>query len=328
MFHQPERRGQGNRDGPRAKVCRGLLLLTWLVGGLSPGSSAGAEPVEIEPRVNYVYATQFGFGGYKVGGLRTDVYSLPIGFAIDDVIAETWDLQIGLPITYGRFRFSDGIDRDGQNAFIRASTNTIAIEPKLQLDIPIPAIPGLRLSPLGAFGFGSTFSTDASVELNGQRIGLDTDENGFYTYQVGLSSVFRYPWNDFTFLLGNAFIYAGDASFTDGEDDAVEGYGTFRTGVEGRHPLGFQIGEIVPDAGVFFVYNLFTPSLEFTRTERQTLEIDQIFEIGGTIGLAQPYEISWAPEMLNDALDEFRLGVGYQGGKDLDGVRLTFGFPF
>lgn len=328
MFRRPDRRPRGNRGGPRPKGRRSVLLLLSLGGSLSLAASPAAQPIEIEPRVNYVYATQFGFGGYKIGGLRTDVYSLPIGFAIDDVITETWDLQIGLPITYGRFRFSDGIDVDGQNAFFRVSTNTIAIEPKLQLDIPIPAIPGLRLSPLGAFGFGSTFSTDASAQVNGQKIGLDTDENGFYTYQIGLSSVLRYPWNDFTFLLGNAFIYAGDASFTDSEDDAVEGYGTFRTGVEGRHPLGFRIGEIVPDAGVFFVYNLFTPSLEFTRTQRQSLEIDQIFEIGGAIGLAQPYEISWAPETLNDALDEFRLGVGYQTGKDLDGVRLTFGFPF
>src|SRR5690606_12269297 len=166
------------------------------------------------------------------------------------------------------------------------------------------------------------------IQVNGVKQRVSSDETAFYTYQIGISSIFHYPWNDFTFLFGNAFIYAGDASFDDGEDESVEGYGTFMTGIEGRHPLGFEIGDFVPDAGVFFVYHLFTPSLEFTRVGRTTLEIDQIFEVGGTIGLARPYEVSWAPEMLNEALADFRIGIGYQSGEDLDGVRLTFGFPF
>lgn len=289
---------RGSSPPRRIAVWGGLstaAVLPFLLAFTTP-VRAQDEPV-FEPRVNYVYATQFGFGGYRVGGLRTDVYSLPIAFTLENVL-RSWDLQIALPISYGRFRFSDGVDANGENFFVRAETNTLAIEPKLQLDIPIPAIPGLCLSPLGAFGFGGTFATEASVQENGVKTKIPIDEDGFYTYQIGLSSVLRLPWNDFTFLLGNAFIYAGDASF-DGADETVEGYGTFRSGIEGRYPLGFRIADVIPDAGVFFVYNLFTPSLQFTRTGRRSLEIDQIFEIGGTIGLAEPYEISWAPEMLN-----------------------------
>jgi len=47
-----------------------------------------------------------------------------------------------------------------------------------------------------------------------------------------------------------------------------------------------------------------------------------------TVGAAKPYEISWLPRVLNDALDEFRIGIGYQTGQRLDGVRVTFGVPF
>jgi hypothetical protein len=302
--------------------------------GTPRGAAARGEGEldEVEARINYVYATQFGFGGYKVGGLNADVYSLPIGFTVDDVL-DSWDLQVGLPITYGSFRFSDGLNvlETDETVFIRAETNTIAFEPRLQLDIPIPWLPGLRVSPLGAFGFGTTFSSSGSAQAENERIRLETDETQFYTYQIGVSSLYTRRWNDFTFLLGNAFIYAGDASFDDGPDDLddnVEGYGTFRTGIEGRYPLGFTIADFAPDAGVFFVYNLFTPSLEFTRVARAALEIDQIFEVGGTIGAARPYEVEWLPDMVNDALNDFRIGVGYQSGKDLDGVRLTFGVPF
>jgi hypothetical protein len=306
-----------------AALALDLVVATVVATGASVARAQEVGPVDA--KVNYVYATQFGFGGYKVGGLRTDVYSLPIGFTIDDVLGD-WDLEVGIPVTYGRFRFSASVPLlDGGSAFVRIETNTIASEPKLQLNIPIPAIPGLRISPLGAFGFGGTFATDATAQTAGQKEDVPTSETGFYTYQIGISGLYTHRWNEFRLLVGTAFIYAGDASFS---DDDVEGYGTLKTGVEGRYPLGFQIGEFIPDAGAFFAYNFFTPSLQFSRVERAALEVDQIFEVGGTIGASEPFTIPWVPEMVDHALDDFRIGVGYQTGKDLDGVRLTFGFPF
>ena len=314
-----------------AALCTAVLLV-------SPRAAA-QENDEVQARINYVYATQFGFGGYKVGGLNANVYQLPIAFTVDDVIG-SWDLEIGLPITYGDFGFSTSVDvpvdredgtREVENFFVRVDTNTIGIEPRLQLDIPIHALPGLRVSPFGAFGFGTTFDTSGSARsTSGARTNFSFTESQFYTYQIGVTSLYTYPWNDFTFLLGNAFLYAGDATFGGGGDlgDDVEGYGTFRTGIEVRYPLGFTFYGIAPDVGAFFVYNLFTPSLQFTRVARRTLEIDEIFELGATVGAAKPYEISWLPRVLNDALDEFRIGIGYQTGQRLDGVRVTFGVPF
>ena len=307
------------------------LLAATLLAAAHAAASRAQEIGPIDAKVNYVYATQFGFGGYKVGGLRSDVYSIPIGFTIDDVLGD-WDLEVGIPITYGRFRFSASVPvleggMEVGSAFVRVETNTMATEPKLQLNIPIPAIPGLRISPLGAFGFGGTFATDGTSQTDGVKQNLSTSETPFYTYQVGLSSLYTRRFDEFLLLVGNAFVYAGDASF-DSTDDIVEGYGTFKTGVEGRYPLWFDIGEFIPDVGAFFAYNLFTPSLEFSRVGQRTLEIDQIFEVGGTIGASQPFTIPWVPEMVDHALDDFRLGVGYQTGEDLDGVRLTFGFPF
>jgi hypothetical protein len=319
----------GARMRQLGSIARRLLAAT---GFAVVAQAAQAQEVgPFDAKVNYVYATQFGFGGYKVGGLRSDVYSIPIGFTIDDVLMD-WDLDVGIPITYGRFRFSDAVPVfengvETGSVFFRIETNTMASEPKLQLNIPIPAIPGLRISPLGAFGFGGTFATDATAQVDGVELDLSTSETAFYTYQIGVSSMYTRRFDDFRLLVGNAFVYAGDATF-DSSDDTVEGYGTFKTGVEGRYPLGFQIGDLVPDVGAFFVYNLFTPGLQFTRVQRDPLEIDQIFEVGGTIGAAEPFAIPWVPEMVEHALDDFRLGVGYQTGKDLDGVRLTFGFPF
>src|SRR5262249_23277494 len=159
------------------------------------------------------------------------------------------------------------------------------------------------------FGFGTTFDTSGSAQsMSSGRTNFSFTESQFYTYQIGVTSLYTVPWNDFTFLFGNAFLYAGDATFGGGGDlgDDVEGYGTFRTGIEVRHPLGFKVYGYAPDIGGFFVYNLFTPSLQFTRVARKTLEIDEIFEFGAAVGAAEHYEISWLPRVLNDALDQFR----------------------
>jgi hypothetical protein len=80
--------------------------------------------------------------------------------------------------------------------------------------------------------------------------------------------------------------------------------------------------------GVFFVYHLFTPGLQFTRIGQTELEIDQIFEIGGTIGATELSKVGWLPGFLNRAVNKFSIGIGYQTGEDLEGFRLTFGYPF
>ena len=314
------------RSGVRGS--RRTVPLLAMAFALCAARGEAQEFGRVEARVNYVYATQFGFGGYDIGGLSVDVYSLPIGFTLDDVLGD-WDLQVDIPVTYGSFRFRSIIVADtGETAFVRTKTNTLGVDPTLQLDVPIPWVPGLRVSPIGAFGFGTTFSSSASIERNGVKENLPADENAFYTYQVGLSSVYRRDWRDFSFFFGNAFIYGGNATFDGGDDDAVEGYGTFQTGVEVRHPLGFRIADVIPDIGAFFVYHLFTPNLQFTGVEQTTIEVDQIFEVGGTIGVTEASHISWLPGFINRAVNDFSVGVGYQTGQGLEGFRLTFGFPF
>jgi hypothetical protein len=316
------------RPGTGVRIALRMVPILTVVGALFSPRAEAQQFGRVEARVNYVYATQFGFGGYEVGGLRVDVYSLPIGITLDDVLAD-WDLQIDIPVTYGSFRFSDTIVADtGETAFVRTKTNTIGVDPTLQLDVPIPWLPGFRLSPLGAFGFGTTFSSSASIQRGSVKEALPTEENAFYTYQIGLSSMYQRDFDDFSFYFGNAFIYAGNATFDGGQDDAVEGYGTYLTGVEVRHPLGFRIADVIPDIGAFFVFHLFTPNLEFTGVEQSAIEIDQIFEIGGTIGVTEASHISWLPGFLNRAVNDFSVGVGYQTGEGLDGFRLTFGFPF
>lgn len=295
-----------------ARLFPALLLL-------ATTAAQGQEDIHIDARVNYVYAAQFGFGQYRVGGLRVNVYTLPIQFSFRDVLGDA-DLRVGTPVVYGNYRFSTTESFGGQTFTVNAETNSIAIEPKVMLDVPI--FEGFRLSPLAALGIGSTFDTKGQIVVGEDQGTFETPEDAFYTFQVGLSSLYRHRWGKFTGYLGNAIIYAGDHSL--GGVETAEDYGTLRTGVEARHPLGFEVGRVVPDAGLHFVYSYFFPSLEFTRAGRASLEVDQLFEVGVTVGTTTSLDLPW----LGDILDDVRLGVSYQTGDGLDGIRLTTGFPF
>ena len=268
--------------------------------------------------MNYVYAAQFGFGGYRIGGLSVQVFSIPIEFTLPDLVLD-WDLRTGLPILYGRYELAGetlGIE-------VSATTNTLGFQPRLQLDIPI--VEGLRVSPRGSLGFAVPFGSRLDVKFRGQPIdGVSIDDEAFYTYEIGLSGLYERKLSDFTRSLGSAYLYAGDAPFQRTATSQIEGYGTFRAGVDLRHPLGFRIGDLVPDASVFFIYSVFTPALKFTRIGDETLEVPEIFEIGATVGSETPLVLPG----LGDLLDGMRIGAGYDRGREFEAWHVVFGFPF
>jgi hypothetical protein len=273
---------------------------------------------EIRAKVNYVYASQFGLGQYSIGGLDVGVYSLPLKFQFEDVLGDS-DLRVDVPITYGSYSFSDSRVSQGSAVSAKVESNSLAVQPKLTLDIPLHE--GLRVSPLVAWGIGFTFGTSGKLTVDGAAQPTDLGESAFYTYQAGVSSLYERPLGDFKLLYGMAFVWAGDSSLNDSD---TEDYGTFYTGPELRHPLGFHIGDITPDVGVFFVYHYFTPELQFTRSGREDLDVQQIFETGLSLGSSTPMHLPY----IGDRLDRFRVGASYLAASGFDAFRINFGFPF
>ncbi len=294
-----------------------VAAVLWSVCGAA-GVAGGQEELKLDADVNYVYAAQFGFGGYSIGGLSVQVFSLPLEFTLEDLVMD-WDLRIGLPILYGRYEVSG----ETQGIEVSATTNSIGFQPKLQLDIPV--FDGFRVSPVGALGVAVPFGGRLDVRAQGEPVeGVNLDTETFYTYEIGLTSLYERELGAFDLSLGNALIYAGDAPFTRTEASSIEGYATFRSGIDVRHPLGFKLGDLVPDASVFFIYSLFTPALKFTRIGDDVLSVPQIFEFGATVGSATPLVLPG----IGDLLDGMRLGAGYDRGKDFEAIHVVFGFPF
>lgn len=298
---------------------RRLVLVLGLLALDTPAPAQPPSAEMLDVSVNYVYAAQFGFGSYEVGGLRVDVYTLPLPFIWRDIYRD-WDLRLRVPIVYGHYRFRTTLVDDDQRIHVSASTNSLAVAPQLRLDIPLP-LDGLRISPLASWGVGSSFDSSGEVRAGAIRFPLDSSESWFYTWQVGVSTLYQRHWRDVTGNLGLALLGAGDDQF---DRSDTEDYGTFRAGVELRHPLGFAIAGREPDAGIYTIYDRFFPSLQFTRVHRASLEVSDLVEIGATIGAASPLDLPW----IGDLLDEAHIGAAYQVGDGLDAWKLSTGFPF
>jgi len=297
-------------------------LLALATSARAQRAAPAPAPNEINVSVNYVYAAQLGFGSYNVGGLSVSVYSLPLEYTLRDVLLD-WRLKIGLPLLYGTYDFNKTVLGDNDiPVHVHADQKTLSAEPKLKLEIPI--VEPWTLSLIGAWGFGSTLDTHIKIRAPAGVVVADdqvsNQETWYYTYQVGISSLLQQRFDQWTLSLGNAFIYAGTAALE--HEENVQAYGALETGVDARHPMGFRVMDYAPDASVFFIWYYFTPSLEFSRVERASLQVDNVYEVGLTFG-ADP-ETPFRLPMLGNP----RLGASYRVGNDLNAVRLNFGFPF
>ncbi|MCM0148732.1 hypothetical protein KCN56_09185 [Photobacterium galatheae] len=309
---------------PRQAIFPNLTALVLLVITLAFTTvfQAQAAQPRINVQVNYVYTTQFGFGQYSVGGLDAEVFSLPLAFSFDDVF-QSATLDLLMPVTYGRYRFSTDGDFQGNAVSAHANSESLAIQPMLMLNIPLSET--VQISPLIAWGPGRNFGADGQIIVDGETYAVELDEAWFYTYQLGVSSLFQHDSGAYQFLYGMAFVWAGNGDWGNGTaSNNAEAYGTFYSGAEVRHPIGVYLGSIPLNAGIFAIYHRFTPSLQFTRPGRGDLSVQQIIELGVSLGTDTSGNLPY----VGDLLDDFRIGVSYQTNDNFHGVRLNFGFPF
>ena len=277
-------------------ACAGALLLG------SMASRAQVSPPSTLNRtvnLNYVYAAELGFGGYSLSGLTAQVYTLPLDYTLHDVLRSGWALRILAPIQLGLYSLKV-TDTDGER--ISIDQQSVAAMPGAELQIPV----GSRtvLKPFGQFGVGHTF-------------GVDVGSPNFYVFLAGVRSVSQWHVGATTISLGDAIIFAGDSPIGSGFS---EHYVSLQLGVELRHPLGFTMGTLAPDLGVYTIYYYYPVPLIFSRFLEPELRIVNQGEIGFSIGSATPFRLL--------GLSNPRIGAGFIFGGGLTVLRINFGFQF
>lgn len=288
---------------PRAA---GLAIVLALFGGAGAHAQAPIQPVpgkttpneNTTVNVNYVYAANLGFGGYSVGGLTANVYTLPLGhtFALND---RGVTMRVLLPVQFGVYNFQGSVP-NGPTFTI--NQQSIAAVPGVEFGIPVPG--KILLKPFVFGGAGHTF-------------GDDTGNPNAWIYTFGVRATRPWQVGRYTLTVGAALLYAGDASFKPGFSET---YSALELGLEVRRPLGFSIGHLLPDLGVFVAGFHYPNKLDFSRFLAPTLHVGDQAEVGFSIGSAAPFDMLW--------FSNPRIGAGYVWGDGVQVWHLVLGFPF
>jgi hypothetical protein len=136
-------------------------------------------------------------------------------------------------------------------------------------------------------------------------------------FSGGARAVSQWHVGTTTISFGNAIIYAGDSPIGSGFS---EHYVSLQLGVEARHPLGFKIGTLTPDLGVYTIYYYYPVPLVFSGFLEPELKIANQGEIGFSIGSATQFQLL--------GLSNPRIGAGFIFGGGLTVLRINFGFQF
>jgi hypothetical protein len=249
--------------------------------------------------LNYVYPAQLGFGGYSLAGLTAGVYSLPLTDTLRDFPYEGWGLKLLLPIQAGIYSFR-ATDTDGRR--IALDQQSISVVPGAEWQIPLNE--RTLLKPFAQFG-----------EAHGFGTGVGNPDS--WIYVAGVRALTQWHAGEYTLSLGNAVIYAGDTTIGPG---FAEHYVSLQVGGEVRHKLGFQMGDIAPDVGIYIADYYYPTPLEFSRFLKPLLRVSNQGEIGFSVGSATPFQVLW--------LSNPRIGVGFVFGGGLDVWHVNFGFQF
>ena len=114
----------------------GLCLLS--VGLRTPPPEAQTTRETRNVMVNYVYAQQFGLGGYEVGGLSVQVYTLPLPYTVHFGRQNAWGLKVTAGLTYGHFAFDADVDTlPNAGDELAVTLETLGGTGALELQIPV-----------------------------------------------------------------------------------------------------------------------------------------------------------------------------------------------
>jgi hypothetical protein len=249
--------------------------------------------------LNYVYAVELGFGGYSLNGLTAQAYTLPLDYTLHDVLRNDWALRILAPVQLGLYSLKV-TDTNGECISINQSISG-----------------GGARRGVGDPGRQPRRSQAVRPIWRGAHLRCRCRQPEFLCFLAGARAVSQWHVGATTISFGNAIIYAGDSPIGSGFS---EHYVSLQLGVEARHPLGFKIGTLTPDLGVYTIYYYYPVPLVFSGFLEPELKIANQGEIGFSIGSATQFQLL--------GLSNPRIGAGFIFGGGLTVLRINFGFQF
>ncbi len=287
-------------EGLRARIPKLLLTLllgaVWLVCAHSARAQATREASSETQLLNWYYSAVFGTGVYKSGDRVVSVLQIPFAHELKPPTDDQWGLKLVAPLSFGFYDFKFDELLGGQTP---KSVGTASIFPGIEAEIPITS--NWTVKPYANVGWGWDLSGGPGALL----------------YAGGMKSLVWTPiGKDSRLSLGNQLTMAGSSP----EGAANQTMGVFIAGVNLETPTEFKIVDRPIIVGGHVIYYYYFKRLRFPTNNDVGNKIDEQGELAVSLSVKKAIDF--------ELFDLDRIGLGFQFGGGIQGVRLFFSLPY
>jgi len=206
-------------------------------------------------------------------------------------------MNLLLPVTVGVLDvdwdefWGNGVDGD--------RLQSLGVTPGIEMVIPLGA--HWALKPFVQAGY--------IVDLN--------EDYDAWLAMGGLRSLARYQLGEYSIGLGATITVAEQRPVSRGDNTGI---GVIDLGVDVRHPLDMRLRGQPLELSVYAMASRYYNDLDLLDVEDDDFHIEQTYEVGLTLGTAQPLRIL--------GIDWQRVGMGYMWGDGIESITFNLGFPF
>ncbi len=258
---------------------------------------AGAEDSGPADSINIAYANILGSGIYEIGDRRAYVLNMPFEFVLYEPENRDWTMNLLLPVTVGVLdmdwdKFWD-IDLDGDRL------QTLGVTPGIEMDIPLDD--HWNLKPFVQVGY--------IYDVN--------DDYDAWLFMGGIKGLARYQLGEYDIGLGAGVTVAEQRPVSSGDNTGI---GVIDLGVDVRRTLDMQLRGQPMELSVYAIASHYFNKLDLLDVEDDDFHIEQTYEVGLTLGTAQPFRVL--------GIDWQSVGMGYMWGDGIESITFNLGFPF
>jgi hypothetical protein len=259
--------------------------------------AANAGNEEPADTINVAYANILGSGIYEIGGRKAYVLNMRFEFVLYEPENRDWSMNLLLPVTVGLLDvdwdefWGNGLDGD--------RLQTLGVTPGIEVDIPLTD--HWTLKPFIQAGYVHDMKEDYDA----------------WIYMGGLKSLLSYRLGEYTLGLGAGLVVAEQWPISRGENTGI---GAVNLGLDIRRELNMQMRGQPLELSVFAIAAHYYNDLDLLSIEDSSFHIERTYEIGLTLGTAQPFRLL--------GMDWQRVGMGYMWGDGLESITFNLGFPF
>ena len=256
-------------------ISRWLFALTTVVysslllaqAPIPPDLSDPASPTNKEIDAKYIYATVLGSGIYSVRDQRVVVLNIPVSVDLTEWQGTEPNWRLLLPMQVGYKSLGD----DLVSEWLPKEFATFSFLPGIEYVYPISET--FRLRPFMNAGVGYDFGTDDVVRF----------------WQLGLKVQNEWkPNEDWDIRSAQEFVYAREDQ---GGEEGSSSLSMVQIGFDFRRDLGFELWDKDVGLSTYVMWQYFPNQLVFTNDYRNGINVDNLYQLGLTFGVEEPWEI-------------------------------------